>query len=445
MNKKFLLMAMLSLVVRATVVAQVAPQAGPLLGTWNGRLEVGATSLTVVVHFEQAEGYVVCTFDSPDQGAKGLGVYKEYLSADSVSLNIVQVGATYRARREGDRLVGTFSQMGMDIPLRLVRGEYKPSRPQTPQPPYPYKSEQVSFFNSSDNATLAATLTYPVGYEEGVGERVPVVIMVSGSGLQNRDEELFDHKPFLVIADHLARNGVASLRYDDRAFGASEGGDRIHNQATTLDYMRDAAAGVEYLRGLDRFGPVGVLGHSEGGSIAFMLGARGVVDFLISMAGVGVRGDEALAAQYNHILRLQGYRGEPATVEQYRQIAQSAQSDWMDWFLDYDPSADIAATTCPALVINGDKDCQVLSSLNLEAIRARLPHNDRTVIKEYPSLNHLFQHCSSGLPTEYNTIEQTISPEVLTDLAAWIGTLSWSSAALPPLVGMHLQRLTTVQ
>ncbi len=400
-------------------MAQVASKTTALLGTWTGKLNVGATSLTLVFHFEQADGYVVCTMDSPDQGAKGIGVYKNYLSEDSVSLSVITLGVNYRAKLKDGQLDGTFVQNGLRLPLVLKKGELERRRPQMPAAPYPYKTEDITFVNQADNATLSGTLTYPVGYETMKKKDVPVVIMVSGSGLQNRDEELFDHKPFLVLADHLARHGIASLRYDDRAFGKSEGGDRIHKDATTLDYKRDAEAGIQYLRSLKKFGKVGVIGHSEGGNIAFMLGADKKVDLVVSMAGVGVKIDIALTAQANKILELQE---QPArlSVEQYRQNVQALQSPWMNWFVDYDPTADIAEVKCPVMAINGDKDCQVISTLNLPSIRQLLQKNKRHLVKEYPSLNHLFQHCQTGLPTEYGNIEETISPEVLTDIVEWI-------------------------
>ena len=400
-------------------MAQVAFKTTALLGTWTGKLNVGATSLTLVFHFEQTDDHVVCTMDSPDQGAKGIGVYKNYLSEDSVSLSVITLGVNYRAKLKDGQLNGTFVQNGLRLPLVLKKGELERRRPQMPAAPYPYQTEDITFVNQADNATLSGTLTYPVGYETMKKKDVPVVIMASGSGLQNRDEELFDHKPFLVLADHLARHGIASLRYDDRGFGASKGGDRVQKDATTLDYKRDAEAGIQYLRSLKKFGKVGVIGHSEGGNIAFMLGADKKVDFVVSMAGVGVKVDTALTAQANKILELQG---QPArlSVEQYRQNVQALQSPWMDWFIDYDPTADIAEVKCPVMAINGDKDCQVISSLNLPSIRQLLQKNKRHLVKEYPSLNHLFQHCQTGLPTEYGNIEETISPEVLTDIVEWI-------------------------
>lgn len=421
MTMKKIALSLLFILGSWAAMAQAVKSTTELVGTWNGKLTVGPSSLTIVLNIEQADGYVVCTLDSPDQGAKGIGCYKLLLNDQAISVTIPTIGASFTAELQAGELVGSFSQSGINIPLSLKRGEYKPNRPQEPLKPYPYKTEEVTFVNEADHATLAGTLTYPIGYEELTN--TPVVVLISGSGLQNRDEELFGHKPFLVIADHLAHHGIASLRYDDRAFGASTGGDRIHDKATTLDYKRDAAAAIEYLRGMNKFGPIGALGHSEGGSIVFMLAADGEVDFIVSLAGVGVKGDVALTAQYNHIMRANGQPYD-ITVEQYREIvAQAPQSDWLDWFLNYDPTADIAATLCPALVLNGDKDAQVISSLNLPAIERSLPHNDLSVLKEYPTLNHLFQHSQTGLPAEYGTIEETISPEVLTDISEWINHL----------------------
>ena len=296
----------------------------------------------------------------------------------------------------------------------MKRGEEKLNRPQNPVAPYPYKTEEVAFKNVADGATLVGTLSYPIGYKKG---KTPVVLMVTGSGQENRDEEIFDHKPFLVIADYLARHGVATLRYDDRGFGKSTGGDVEH--ATTLDFMRDAASGVDFLRTSKQFGKVGILGHSEGGSIAFMLGAKGKVDFVISMAGIGVKGDTALTAQANKILELTGQSMRFST-HQYRMNAIIERSPWLNFFIDYDPSGDISKTLCPVMAINGSRDVQVIPSLNLMGIKAHLKPNSKNIIKEYPSLNHLFQHCKTGNVLEYRMIEETISPEVLEDIVRFI-------------------------
>ena len=389
-----------------------------LEGSWSGKLKVGAMSLTLVLHLEEADGYVKASLDSPDQGAKGISAYKEYLSEDSVAVKVESIGATYRAKLKDGKMDGTFSQMGMKIPLVLTKGVPEVKRPQEPKQPYPYDTEEVTFKNEADGATLSGTLTWPVGYDKNLKKKKPVVLLfVSGSGQQNRDEELMNHKPFLVIADYLARNGIATLRYDDRATGKSVGGD-VKN-ATSEDFARDAAAGIEFLRSKKTFSKVGILGHSEGGTIAFMLGGQQKVDFIVSLAGPTVKGDTLLAAQSNRILSLSGMPAN-MTVEKYRQTATSAKIPWLDWFNDYDPSDNIRKTRCPVFALNGDRDCQVISSLCLPALKVLLPSSKKHLIKEYPELNHLFQHCTTGLPDEYGQIEETISPEVLSDIAGWI-------------------------
>lgn len=399
--------------------AQVNPTTA-LEGSWSGKLKVGAMSLTLVLHLEQADGYVKASLDSPDQGAKGISAYKEYLSDDSVAIKVESIGATYRAKLKDGKLDGTFSQSGMTFPLELTKGVTEVKRPQEPKAPYPYETEEVIFKNEVDGATLAGTLTWPVGYDKNAKKKPMVLLFVSGSGQQNRDEELMNHKPFLVIADYLARQGIASLRYDDRATGKSTGGD-VKN-ATSEDFARDAAAGLEFLRSKKAFSKVGILGHSEGGTIAFMLGAQKKVDFIVSLAGPSIKGDTLLAAQSNRIL---SFSGMPAnvTVEKYRQTASAAKIPWLDWFTNYDPTDNIRQTRCPVFALNGNYDCQVISSLCLPAFQKLLPPSKKNLIKEYPGLNHLFQHSTTGLPTEYGSIEETISPEVLSDIAAWIKQL----------------------
>ena len=416
--KKYYITILLALVA-LTGWSQVNPTTA-LLGSWSGKLNVGAVSLTLVLHLEQTDGYVTASLDSPDQGAKGIPAYKEFLSDDSLALKVQQIGMTYRARLKNNKLDGTFTQNGMSLPLVMTKGVAEAKRPQTPKEPYPYATEEVMFRNTTDLATLVGTLTWPVDYDKNAKQKPTVVLMVTGSGQQNRDEELMQHKPFLVIADYLARHGIATLRYDDRATGASVGGE-VKN-ATSEDFARDATAGLEYLRNTKAFSKIGILGHSEGGLIAFMLAAKKQTDFIVSLAGPGVKGDTLLAAQGNRILSLSGMPAD-MTVEKYRQQDAVQQMPWLKWFIDYDPSADIAATRCPVFALNGDRDCQVISSQNRTAIERLLPKSKQHLIKEYLGLNHLFQHCTTGLVTEYSEIEETISPEVLSDIVHWINSL----------------------
>ncbi|MBQ3631891.1 MAG: alpha/beta hydrolase [Prevotella sp.] len=419
MNKRNAIITILLALLFTTGHAQVQPTTA-LIGSWSGKLEVGALALTLVINLEQADGYVTVTLDSPDQGVKGLGAYKQFLSDDSLAFKVEMIGATYQARLKDGKLDGTFSQNGMSFPLVLTKGVPEVKRPQMPQPPFPYTTEEVTFRNEADGATLAGTLTWPVGYDPKGKQRPTVALLVTGSGQQNRDEELFSHKPFLVIADYLARQGIATLRYDDRATGASVGGEVAN--ATSEDFTRDAAAGLDYLRSRKAFGKVGVMGHSEGGMIAFMLGAKGQTDFVVALAAPGVKGDTLLTAQSNLIMKLSGMPAE-MTVEKYRQQSIIQQMPWIRWFNDYDPSADISHTQCPVLAINGDRDTQVIAELNLKAIERLLPKSAKSMVKLYPGLNHLFQHATTGLPTEYGQIEETFAPEALTDIANWLKAL----------------------
>lgn len=398
-------------------VTSYGATAGNIEGIWHGTLKLNAMKLSIVMHFSDN----ACTLDSPDQGAKGIKGEVKEITEEKVDVAFPTLNATYTGTLKDGKIEGTFTQMGFKLPLVLEEGQPVRIRPQTPQPPFPYQTEEVTFVNTEDSASLAGTLTYPVGYNSK--RKVPVVIMVTGSGLQNRDEELFEHKPFLVIADFLARNGIASLRYDDRGAGLSTGD--IEN-VTTEGFCRDAAAGIAFLRKTGHFSKIGVLGHSEGGSISFMLAAQKKCDFIVSMAGPGLRGDSIIVEQTNELLRQQG---QPATmtVRQMRlTMLLQKTNPWYDYFVDFDPAPVIKQIKCPALLLNGDKDSQVMAVSNIPVIRALLSDNekhqlpDNQVIKVYPGLNHLFQHCTTGMPAEYGSIEETISEEVLHDIAEWI-------------------------
>ena len=382
-----------------------------LNGTWKGELSAGLFRLPVVINIT-ADG--CCTLDSPQQNAKDIPTEVLCLTADSLHISVPSIGASYSARLQNDTLRGTFVQRGSSIPLSMTRGVYEAVRPQTPKPPFPYTTEEVTFTNNKAEATLAGTLCWPAH-----ADRPPVVLMVTGSGQQNRDEEIMLHKPFAVLSDYLARHGIASLRYDDRGFGHSVGGDA--KNATTLDLADDAAAGIEWLRSSKRFSQVGILGHSEGGSIAFMLGSRQAVDFIVSLAAPGVQGDSLLLAQNKALL---GPLAEMMTIESVRVNSLLSGSAWLRFFIDYNPQPDIAGTTCPVFALNGSRDRQVVASQNLTAINSILPKNSRNLSKEYPELNHLFQHCTTGHPDEYGSIEETIAEEVLDDIANWIKTIN---------------------
>lgn len=392
----------------------ITTQAQNINGAWSGELNAGFQKIKVVLNLSD-EGK--CTLDSPDQGAFGIPAITNFVSADSVNVSVASLNASYAAKLQNGELKGTFIQNGFKLPLSLKPSEkVELKRPQTPQPPYPYETEEVTFQNTKAGATLAGTLTIPAN-----GSKY-VLLMVTGSGAQNRDEEVFGHKPFAVLADRLARAGIATLRYDDRATGKSVGG--MDPNVTTLDFAEDAKAGIEWLRSQKRFKKIGIIGHSEGGTIAFMLGAQKKVDFIVSLAGTAVKGDSVILEQNK---ALGGPLAAGLTIEQlYAMPAIKKTIDenaWYRFLMQYDPQADIAKIKCPVMALNGSKDLQVISTQNLPALRRTLPKNERNLIREYDALNHLFQHCTTGLPTEYGMIEETFSEEALNDIVAWIKQL----------------------
>lgn len=340
------------------------------------------------------------------------------------------------------------------------------ARPQTPQPPFAYRTEEVSFLNAADSVLLAGTLTFPEGYTPRRAARTPVVVMVTGSGVQNRDEEVFGHRPFAVLADYLARHGIASLRYDDRGAGQS-GGNAAG--ATVASNLRDAQAAVAYLRQRGGFGKVGMLGHSEGGLIAFLAAGspkktgpsgRLVPDYVVSLAGPGVGGDSILLYQNRRGLREAGLsadvadsycdvlarlfelrRSSPGLVINVARVDSVAaavapalpvglrlnlhhfctgRNPWLDSFITSDPAVVLRGVTCPVMAVAGTLDVQVIPDAGVRAIARHLPRHRRHLLKEYDGLNHLFQHCTTGAVREYAQIEETFAGEVLADIAAWI-------------------------
>lgn len=347
------------------------------------------------------------------------------------------------------------------------RAQDAPRRPQEPIPPFPYRSEEVAFENTAAGITLAGTLTMPAESEnKDENKGFAAVVLLSGSGVQNRDEEIFGHRPFLVLADYLARRGIACLRFDDRGAGGS-GGDPA--TATSADLATDAAAALEYLHTRPEIdhSRTGLAGHSEGAILAFMTAADhpARTAFVISMAGPGVRGDEISVMQLEDIVVARGVPAEaipslaakqrrdlaliidnsPEVIEanidsiaalmvpgfallpdDTKNLARSqirgSNSPWSRFFMTHDPAEDIEKTKCPVLAIGGDKDLQVRSSVNLVAIGKALEAggNRGFTAIEYPGLNHLFQTAGTGDPGEYGRIEETFSPQVLEDIADWI-------------------------
>ncbi|MEL6536157.1 MAG: alpha/beta fold hydrolase, partial [Bacteroidota bacterium] len=278
------------------MVATGSLAAQDLSGTWKGTLEVSGTQLEVFFNLTKTDDAYSGTMDVPMQGAKDLPLDKVEVTGNGVTLGFSAAGITYEGEYQaGKGIVGTFNQGPMSESMNLTReesGSVAMNRPQEPKGPFPYTSEEVTFRNETEGITLAGTLTLPEG-----GTPTAAAILISGSGPQNRDEELLGHKPFWVLADHLTRNGIAVLRYDDRGVGQSTG---EFSGATSEDFAGDVAAAMAYLQARPevKADQIGLIGHSEGGLIAPLVAAQyDGVSFIVSMAGPGVNGEEIILAQ----------------------------------------------------------------------------------------------------------------------------------------------------
>ena len=422
-------------IISAILLFSIALFSHAQTGTWSGKLDVQGTKISLVFHLDEENP----TMDSPDQGAKGIPIEVTRTATGSITIKVPSIGATYEGLWLIKQIAGTFKQMGASLPLTLTPGEEKLNRPQTPVGPFPYATEEVAFANG--DAVLKGTLVLPEGY----GRKTPVLIMVTGSGLQNRDEEIYEHKPFAVIADALARAGIATLRYDDRGFGESTG-DLVH--CTTEDMKNDALAGIGLLR--ERFDRVGVIGHSEGGTIALMLAAEKKADFIVSLSGMVVSGKETLLWQNRVSLAEAGVPAEtidsyckaletvfdastagmplpstsqfnlPAALSQnLSAVMRQLSMPYLKHFVTLDVRPLLGVISCPVLALNGTKDMQVEAESNLRALRSGLPDNPCNKFETVEGVNHMFQHCQTGMTTEYRDIEETFAPEVLETLVEW--------------------------
>lgn len=442
---------------------------------WAGTLEAGPRKLKLQFRvFDAGKPTENVMFDSLNEGANGLAAHRT-ITGSEVAIDMPGVGASFSGtlNEPCDEIEGEWSQGGATLPFTLKKldltdaSSLKPNRPQTPQPPFPYESVGVTFDSLDAGVKLAGTLTLPA--KEG---RFPAAIMISGSGPQDRDETLFDHKIFFVIADDLARRGIAVLRFDDRGVGQSTGN---FATATSEDFSRDVEGAFAFLSQHAAIDPdrIGLMGHSEGGMIAPMVAARNAkIAFAVLLAGTGVDGGQIATNQTRAMSMAEGLP-EAAADAQVRMVAKAVEearktddpapfrqravaalktlaledadalgaeledaqaeaianaivdrldNPWMKYFLDHDPAGPLRQTRCPILVLNGAKDTQVDPKLNLPAIEAALKSggNSHYRIVELPSLNHLFQECESGGMSEYNNIEQTIAPAALSAIGDWL-------------------------
>lgn len=439
-----------------------------ITGDWYGTLEVPGAKLRMVLHINETENGYETTLDSPDQGANGIRVAKTEFVENNLRLELPNIMAVYTGTLKDGKFEGIFNQMGQELKLDFSKEKSEgPKRPQHPTEPFPYKSEEVTFQNKEQDVTLAGTLTLPEK-----GNAFAAAILITGSGPQNRDEEILEHKPFLVIADYLTRHGIAVLRYDDRGVGESTG---EFSGATSADFATDVEAAFSYLKTRKEINSkrIGLIGHSEGGMIAPMVATKHKnVAFVVMLAGTGVDLGEVLLVQQEKIFEAIGYDEEfikinkEVNTEAYQLIRDTKDANelesklesyftdairkypnfnsqinqgvsnkeyiqmlvdtytdpWMRYAISHDPAVDLKKVKCPVLALNGTKDLQVDAAQNLTAIKSALAKgkNKKVTIHELEGLNHLFQESETGLPTEYGLIEETFSPTALEIMKDWI-------------------------
>lgn len=437
-------------------------------GTWYGNLK--KFNLRIVFHIEMKDSTYSATMDSPDQGATGIPVKKVTFKNSVLDIDMPKLGAKYKGNyiKEKELFDGVFSQSGAEFKLELSKNKIEKQeivRPQNPIKPYPYKEKEVVFKNKADKIKLAGTLTIPKQKKKS-----PAVVLITGSGPQDRNQEIANHKPFLVLADFLTRNGIAVLRFDDRGTAKSTGN---HSTATSEDFANDVVSAVEYLKTRKEIDitKIGLIGHSEGGLIAPLAAQKSKdISYIIMLAGPGLPGDQIVYLQNKLIGKAskQDEIGISQTNELYKIVFDILKNEkeldkakqtalkaiqtklayfkdslkskelipkdqvtdfveelitpWFKYFIEYEPVKTLEKTTCPVLSLIGNKDLQVPAKENQEVIEKALlkANNHNFSIKTLDNLNHLFQECKTGSPMEYEQIEQTISPKALQAMLDWI-------------------------
>ncbi len=441
-------------------------------GTWKGK--IAAFNLTIVFNIEEKEGKLLATAESPDQGMKAIPCDQVVVNGSMISISISTVGANFNGTLSEDQksITGKFNQGGGSFDLVLGKGEIPAAKPkpQTPQPPFIYHSEDVEYDNDDKTVHLAGTLTYPKS-----GGKFPVAILISGSGQQDRDETIMGHKPFAVIADRLTKLGFAVLRVDDRGTGKSTG---EVSKASSADFSKDVNTSIEYLKSRKEIDPkkIGLIGHSEGGLIAPIVAAeRNDIDFMILLAGPGIKGSTLLAEQgeqlilqygvskeavqnylplYKKFIQLSAEGNDSATLARKGRLAfatwkQNSNPDlvkaigftdeesteailenlisgfaqpWMQFFLASDATLWLEKTAAKVLALNGEKDIQVLANSNTEGIKKALKKSKSPSyeVKILPGLNHLFQKCTLCTVNEYGMLDETFSETALDEMAKWL-------------------------
>ncbi len=424
-------------------------------GVWEGKMEAAGQTLTLTFYIDEKEGQFSSLMDVKEQMIRKMPTTRTTFQKKSLTIAILRLGALFEGSYKKGVITGVFKQSGLEFPLTLMPKDTVKRRPQNPVKPYPYQEEEVMFENEKAGVKLSGTLTYPSS-----GSAFSAVVLISGSGAQNRNSSVFGHDIFRVIADYLTRNGIAVLRYDDRGAGQSEG---IYEDAFLQDFAEDAMSGVAYLKSRKEIDPnrVGVVGHSEGGAITFMLGGQHPeLSFIISLAGPAIDGNTLMVLQRAAIGKASGVSEQAIAkneklleamnalilkygVDSVRRNAKrylselpetgnlnstqreylASQLIWiaspeMQSLKQYDPTEDLRKIVCPTFALYGEKDLQVPAAVNAETIQKI--GNPHITTKIYPALNHIFQHATTGLPNEYEEIEETFSTDVLEEMVRWI-------------------------
>lgn len=440
------------------------------IGSWSGKLEIPASqTISLVFHISKEEGKWKSLMDSPDQLQYGINIETTEIEGDKILLKMPKFNAVLEGSWEDGKIKANWKQ-GVNLPITLTKDEtLKPKTyPQHPIPPFPYKSEEVRYQNKKADIELAGTLSMPK--EIGEDEKLPAILLISGSGAQDRDETIAGHKPFLVIADHFTRRGYAVLRVDDRGVGDSGGNPQ---RATTEDFVGDVLAGVDFLRAQPNIKAerIILMGHSEGGLIAFMAAAKAPkkIGIIVSLAGPGVPMKDLLYRQSIDVMLKEGigkdYAKKLADFNQqlYKyvledkkqkmsvkdladkmqvhfdaipkevrdsigltkallsQACMTAKTPWFRYILQIDPEKYLKKLKCPVLALNGAEDIQVAADENLHAICDCLRKKGRPVTcTKLPKLNHLFQNCKTCTIEEYGKLDETFAPEVLKAMETWL-------------------------
>lgn len=447
--------ALISIIILSNISLAAEPD---ITGIWMGTVEIPTGAVRIVFKINKdAQGSFSATMDSPDQGATNIPVSKVSFENNKLILDVQLIRGSYEGTLKPDGTIdGQLKQSGASLPLALKRSDEAPkvNRPQEPKKPYPYIEEEVTIQNPEANIKLAGTLTIPRSEKP-----CPAVILISGSGAEDRDETIFGHKPFWIIADYLTRKGIAVLRIDDRGIGGSTGNTA---NSTSEDFAGDVICEVNYLKTRKEIDSkkIGLIGHSEGGIIAPIAANKsGDVTFIVLLAGTGLNGEETLYLQNKLIFKSSGAPDEIITKqlkflkEEFdvlkketdekvieakvrailaEQVGNNKElidkgleqllSPWFRFFLIYDPKPALKKLKCPVLALNGSLDLQVAPKENLAAIESALKEggNKNYTVKELAGLNHLFQTAKTGNVSEYAQLEETISPQALKTIADWI-------------------------